>query len=263
MTSPSTDPAGSKAPLGHDAPLGDYIVYVDESGDHGLERVSPDYPVFVLLFAIFRKADYLEKVCPAVQRFKFETWGHDEVVLHEHELRKPKGDFLFLHSQPARERFNAKLTGIMQELPVTVVAVVIDKPAFVAKYSEPVGPYSYALEAGLERVFRHLDGLGQGSRETPVILECRGRKEDAELELAFRRVCDGENVLRKKLLFRHYMIPKAANSTGLQMADLMARPVGLKHFRPAQPNRAYDIIHQKLRASPAGRVEGWGLKIIP
>lgn len=29
----------------------DYIVYVDESGDHG--PVSSDYPVFVLAFCIF------------------------------------------------------------------------------------------------------------------------------------------------------------------------------------------------------------------
>ena len=54
------------------------------------------------------------------------------------------------------------------------------------------------------------------------------------------------------------MIPKAANSIGLQLADLMARPVGLKHFRPAQTNRAFEIINQKLRRSPAGKVEGWG-----
>lgn len=244
-------------------PFGDYVVYVDESGDHGLEKVSADYPVFVLLFAIFRKTDYVEKVCPTVQRLKLATWGHDEVVLHEHELRKPHGDFLFLLNQEARSKFNAELAAIMATLPVTVIAVVIDKPAFVAKYKDPVGPYEYALEAGLERAHRHLESLGQGDRETPVIVECRGKKEDAELELVFRRVCDGENVLRKKLPFRHYMIPKAANSIGLQMADLMARPVGLRHFRPAQANRAYEVIQQKMRRSPAGKVEGWGLKVIP
>ena len=146
---------------------------------------------------------------------------------------------------------------------MTVVAVVIDKPAFLTRYKEPVGPYDYALEAGLERVYRHLGGLGDAVRETPVIVECRGRKEDAELELAFRRVCAGSNALSKPFSFLHVMIPKAADSIGLQMADLMARPVGLNHFRPGQPNRAFDIIKTKLRRSPAGKVEGWGLKVIP
>jgi hypothetical protein len=39
---------------------------------------------------------------------------------------------------------------------------------------------------------------------------------------------------------------KAANSTGLQLADLTARPIGLSALRPGQPNRAFDIIRSKL-----------------
>jgi hypothetical protein len=31
--------------------FGDYIVFADESDDHGLENVSQDYPVFVLFYA--------------------------------------------------------------------------------------------------------------------------------------------------------------------------------------------------------------------
>ena len=31
----------------------DYIVYVDESGDHSLESIDINYPVFVLAFCIF------------------------------------------------------------------------------------------------------------------------------------------------------------------------------------------------------------------
>ena len=244
-------------------PFSDHLVFVDESGDHGLENVSQDYPVFVLLFAIFRKDDYVQRVCRDIQQLKINFWGHDEVVLHEHELRKPAGHFQILLQREIRERFLGELTALMATLPMTVVAVVIDKPAFIARYKEPVGPYDYALDAGLERVYRHLDSLGDGAKETPVIVECRGRKEDAELELAFRRVRAGNNALGKPLPFRHVMIPKAANSIGLQMADLMARPVGLNHFRPGQPNRAFDNIKQKLRRDPAGKVEGWGLKVIP
>lgn len=244
-------------------PFGDYIVFVDESGDHGLENVSQDYPVFVLLFTIFRKDEYVQRVCREVQEFKLGFWGHDEVVLHEHELRKPVGDFLILMKREVRERFFAGLTQIMAGLPATVVAVVIDKPAFIRRHEHPVSPYDYALEAGLERVYRHLAELGEGAKETPVVVECRGRREDQELELAFRRVCDGSNALGKTLPFRPVMIPKASNSVGLQMTDLMARPVGLKHFRPDQTNRAYEIIEKKFLRSPEGKIEGWGLKVIP
>jgi hypothetical protein len=56
----------------HSNKYSDFLVFVDESGDHNLARIDPQFPVFVLLFAIFRKDDYVEKVCPELQRFKLE-----------------------------------------------------------------------------------------------------------------------------------------------------------------------------------------------
>jgi hypothetical protein len=56
---------------------------------------------------------------------------------------------------------------------------------------------------------------------------------------------------------------KKTNSAGLQLADLTARPIGRHVMDPGQPNRAWDIIERKLRRSPAGKVDGWGLKIFP
>lgn len=244
-------------------PFGDHLVFVDESGDHLLARIDPQFPVFVLLFAIISKRDYVERVCPALQRFKFEFWGHDEVVLHEHDIRKPAGEFLFLLQQAVRTRFLAALTAQMEALPATIVAVVIDKPAYAERYHQPIGAYEYAMEAGLERVFRHLESMGQADCLTPIIVEKRGRREDAELELAFRRVCDGANALERPIPFHLVMVPKASNSAGLQLTDLMARPVALRHLRPEQPNRAYDILARKFRRSPAGKLDGWGIKILP
>jgi hypothetical protein len=162
-------------------PFGEYIVFVDESGDHELIKIDQQYPAFVLLFVIVRKDDYSNRICRDLQRFKFGVWGHDEVVLHEHEIRKPFGDFLFLIRKPARERFLAELTGLMKELPATVIAVIIDKPALVARYNAPVGPYGYAMTAGLERVFRHLESNGQSTATTPVIVERRGQRKTPPL----------------------------------------------------------------------------------
>ena len=39
----------------------EYIVYVDESGDHGLVSIDPTYPLFVLAFCIFHKPTYIGK----------------------------------------------------------------------------------------------------------------------------------------------------------------------------------------------------------
>jgi len=47
-------------------PFGDYIVYVDESGDHGLVTMDPHYPIFVLAFCLFDKRTFAESVVPAM-----------------------------------------------------------------------------------------------------------------------------------------------------------------------------------------------------
>ena len=78
-------------------PYSDYVVFVDESGDHGLVSIDSDYPVFVLDFCVFRKEDYIQNaLVPKVEAFKFEHFGHDLVVLHEHEIRKQQQPFVFL-----------------------------------------------------------------------------------------------------------------------------------------------------------------------
>ena len=74
----------------------DYIIYVDESGDHSLGNINPYYPIFVLSFCIFRKEYYSHVVTPALRMLKFLTFGHDMVVLHEHEIRKKEGLFKLL-----------------------------------------------------------------------------------------------------------------------------------------------------------------------
>ena len=53
----------------------DYIVYVDESGDHSLKSIDEGYPIFVLTFCVFLKEYYSDVVTPAVRRLKFATFG--------------------------------------------------------------------------------------------------------------------------------------------------------------------------------------------
>jgi hypothetical protein len=241
--------------------FGDYLVFVDESGDHSLTSINPQHPAFVLAFAILKRHDYTHQVCRDLQHFKLHYWGHDEVVLHEHEIRKPRDAFSFLLLRPLRERFLGELTSMMESLPAMIVAVIIDKYAFAAHHAEahPGGVYDYAMETGLNAVFGCLASLGQTELRTPVIVECRGRKEDKELELTFRRYCDLTNTHDRPLPLDLVMVPKTANSAGLQIADLIARPIGLHYLRPDQPNRAFDIIKTKLHRDETGKTEGHGL----
>ena len=235
------------------AGFSDYIVYVDETGDHSLTSINPSFPAFALSFCVFRKEDYAGQVVPAMQSFKFKYWGHDSVILHEHEIVKSKNQFSFLLTDRAlREGFYADLNQMIADAPMTVIASAIDKAKLVARYPTPYSPYEIALKFCLERLLILMRASGQEGRRLHVIFECRGPREDAELELAFRRVVTGEDswgwVTRdfSAIEFVPVFVKKAANSSGLQLADLTARPIALNMLRPTQQNRAFKIIQTKL-----------------
>lgn len=260
----ATESTASAPPRGR---FSNFVVYVDESGDHGMQTVDPNYPVFVLAFCVFYKRHYCEKVMPALQKFKFNHFGHDHVVLHEHEIRKEKGNFKF-RGRKQKQEFIGQLTEIIAASNFILISCVIDKARLRDKDELLSNPYHLALGFCLETLYEFLQEKNQDEALTHVVVECRGPKEDKDLELEFRRICDGANRLNQRLPFEIVFADKKTNSTGLQLADLVARPVGLHVLRPHQENRAFDVLKRKFFCS-GGRekvgegYENWGLKIYP
>jgi len=246
----------------------DYVVYVDESGDHSLASVDPSYPVFVLALCVFHKRHYSERIIPAVEKLKFNYFGHDSVVLHETDIRKQKGDFAFLSHRPRREEFVAWLSDIMVKSNFILIACVVDKARLDRSEGEASNPYHIALDICLQRLHGFLAEKGQHELQTHVVVECRGKKEDRELELEFRRICDGNGTQGRQLPFHIVFADKKTNLAGLQVADLVARPVGLNYIRPGQPNQAFDVLKQKFfcdggRAKVGSGYENVGLVVVP
>jgi hypothetical protein len=255
MTTPETT---LDAPIKHS----DFIVYVDESGDHSLASIDPDYPVFVLSFCIFQKHSYTTALTPAIRQLKFATFGHDMVVLHESDIRRKKGAFSRLSKQPRADFLN-QLTDIIAHADFQLIAVVIDKRQLKDRYNTPAHPYHLALQFGLERIYRLVQQAGQQDALTYVVCEARGAKEDAEMELEFRRICDGANYFHKPLPLDLIIADKKTNSEGLQLADLTARPIGLSVLRPEQENRAVSVLEKKFYRNGYGEKDGTGLKVFP
>lgn len=241
----------------------DYVVYVDESGDPSLTSINPDNPMFVLTFCIFEKEKYRNFVVPEAQKIKFEFWGHDGIIFHGHEIRKSRGDFNILLNETVRQNFMSRINGLIQSTPVTLIAAVIDKGRHIQQYRDPANPYEIALTFCMERLQRWLKEQQQSNRKTFISVECRGKKEDAALELEFRRIADGGNEVGIMPNLDIRFMDKKHNSTGLQIADLLAYPIARHVINPNQSNRAYNIIEQKFRRSNVGVIKGYGLKIFP
>lgn len=225
--------------------------------------------MFVLAFCVFHKRHYCESVIPAVQKFKFNHMGHDLIGLHELEIRKEKGAFSGLFkSRQHKHEFLAELTSIIAASNFILISCVVDKASLRDNQGPVQNPYHVALGFCLETLHEFLSEKNQHNALTHVIFERRGKKEDNELELEFRRMCDGANRLSTQLPFDIIFATKQVNSTGLQFADLVARPIGMSVLREGQENRAFDVLKRKFYCSGGRKnvgegFEDWGLKIFP
>jgi Protein of unknown function (DUF3800) len=230
----------------------DYIVFADESGSPVIANPDPTFPVFVLCAVLVNKSIYMHDV-PAMQALKFAAVGHDQLILHERDIRRQQKDFAFLQTSPERrDSFIQDVNACVGNSDITVVAAVIDKIKLASLYATPWSPYQIALHFCMETLLVRLLKLGQRDCLVHVVFESRGRKEDAELELQFRRIAANRahwGYRRpdfKRVAWEPMFVDKKSNSAGLQLADLLARPIGLKALRPLQPNRAFDVIEPKL-----------------
>ena len=227
-------------------PFSEFIAYGDESGTATFGKIEADFPAVGLAFCVFRTEDYVREVVPRVQALKFRHFGHDQVVLHESAIRRRQGDFIFTTSG-RRAAFMQDVNALMRNLPMTVVSAVVDQRTLRERYGETFDGYDLALRSCVEQMLRFIDEAGSSGPEAEfaVIAEARSSTtQNHATENRFHAGLPGVQGYasvppsRVKLRFAH----KQANSAGLQIADLLVRPIVLRSLRPGQRNRAWDAI---------------------
>jgi len=237
----------------------DYIVYADESGDLSFE--DKEYPVFVLAFCIFSKREYLNDVVRHVKGLKFAFWGHDMTILHSKKIRTQVDGFRFLQGISQREKFINSLSQAIKNSPFTIISTGIDKRLLQEQYINPANPYELGLEYCLERLYRFLQEKKQKGRITHVIIESRMDNQNKELEQAFQNIIEKNKGSQKDYPLKLIFGDKKANSVGLQIADLIAYPIGRYVLKPDEENLAFKIVEQKFYKFPNYLQRG--LRIFP
>ena len=239
-----------------------YIGFLDECGDHSLEKIDPDFPIFVLALVVMERQAYVENIIPALGRLKLGYWNHEGVNLHSRDIRKSADPFSFLMDAGKRTRFQDELTALMRDLPFTLFITGIKKTEHKARYADRLNPYEVALTYTLERVLHFMQGVNE--RELPLVAEARGKKEDASLEQAFYKTMTTGTYYHPAPEFKALECPlvfreKKDNIAGIQLADLCAHPSARTILKPEQQNRAFDVIRGKIYQRE--KVKGW--KIAP
>jgi len=241
------------------------ILFLDESGDHNLAVIDPQYPLFVLGGIIVDK-DYAEgPMTEAVRDFKRRLFDRDDIVLHTADITRNRNGFEVMKNATFRERFYAELNTLMRSLDYEVVACAIRKDEHISRYGvAALDPYLLSLDLLVERFAFDVGNVSGGGL---IVAERRDPTLDHELELAWLNLkIQGTRYLRAKDIEKRILAlnlrAKSENIVGLQLADLVLTPIG-RHVLGKPGKEDFEIVRSKLRRSRTGIAEGYGLVVLP
>jgi len=241
------------------------LLCIDESGDHSLIKIDPQYPVFVL-GGVIGHADHIEVTLrERVRTLKVTHFGHDQVHLHTADIVRHRAGFERLKDPRALTGFISDLGALVLESEVTAVACAIRKDWHIRRYTTAaLDPYLLALEVIAERFCLELESRGEIGK---IYAESRGDALDNQLRIAWQILCvRGTRYISARRLMKRVVdvrfLTKHDQHPGVEMADLIVSPVA-RHVigRPSKPD--WDIVQSKLRKGPGGSADGYGLVVLP
>ena len=241
-------------------------LFLDESGDHSLTAIDPQYPVFVLGGVIVDSKYAATEVNAAVRRLKLEVFGRDDFTLHTADIVRQRGAFSSLGSPRLRHLFHTRLNAVMQRLDYTVIACAIRKDAHLAAYgAAALDPYALSLNVLVERFCFALADARE-ARPGLIVAERRGKALDSALLASWRHLREqGTSYLRPAAISdrttRLQLESKGAGIAGLELADLVVSPIG-RFVAGKPPREDWAIVESKLRRRK-GEYLGSGLVILP
>lgn len=241
------------------------ILFLDESGDHNLAQIDPQYPLFVLGGVIVDK-EYAEgEMEDAVRDFKLRIFGRDDLILHTADITRNRNGFEQMKDQSFREHFYSELNVLMRSLQYTAMACVIRKDDHLSRYGvAALDPYLLSLDVLVERFCMDVGNMAGGGI---ILAEKRDTTLDHLLELAWLNLkIQGTRFIQAKVIEERLiglsLQSKARNIAGLQLADLVVTPIG-RHILGKPTKEDFEIVRSKFRCGRKREIEGYGLVVLP
>jgi len=128
------------------------VLFLDESGDHNLSVIDPQYPMFVL-GGVIMEVDYAKgPLTDALNDFKRRMLGRTDLVLHTADIVRNRNGFERMKDPVYRAEFLEGLNELMRRAEYRVVACAIHKSAHLSRYGlAAVDPYMLSLDILVER----------------------------------------------------------------------------------------------------------------
>ena len=248
-------------------------VFIDECGAHSLKAKEP-LKTFCLAAVIIRDSDFKD-VDRRWKQWKRDYLGSATKRVHEPDIRRAEKSFWCRGDDLKRMKAVASLDRILDRLDFTGLAIVVNRPDYVRQIgiralddSLPHHPYLMSMHFLAERLAMALHSHFNGARAR-LVIESLESSADARMQYEFARLfLDGTSYVASAW-FRRQFLPgiefriKEQNSTGLQLADLLARPCAEKIQRPASTPARWPVFRKKLCPGVETANSIIGLKIIP
>lgn len=241
------------------------VLFLDESGDHNLSVIDPQYPMFVL-GGVIMDADYAKgPLKEALRDFKQQMLGRTDIVLHTADIIRNRNGFERMKDQGFRAEFLARLNDLMRTAEYRVVACAIHKTAHLARYGfDAVDPYMLSLDVLVERFCHDIGNIARGG---VIVAEKRDPALDRSLDLAWLNLkVSGTRYVQANAIDNRIsslsLRAKSDNIAGLQLADLVVSPIG-RHVLGKPDREDWRIVQSKFRRSRDGKVDGYGLVCLP
>ncbi len=248
-----------------------YLMYIDESGDT-IPISQKGKKFLVLTGCIINEVDRVS-IETGLRDIKKKYFQNEDIEIKSNFLRYANPDIAFnsplkLHDREQYNNLETDVTSYLQNIPVEVLSVVIDKAAYWTQYPSQ-NPYEIAYLYLLERFqmfLKNKNGLGiciidprEGQVEKTFIGDSLEKIHHA------MRWQDGGIWKKCPNIIERLLYSTSEGTVGIQISDLYCYPIF--HIfeynkKPEEYWRYNDVTLPKL-SKVDGKLDGYGLKVFP
>lgn len=231
-----------------------YYLFIDECGDHNLDKYDPGFPVFTLCGILVSRQN-LNALSKAFEDLKKDIFGSVDVIIHSVDIRKWRGVFSVLSDETLRVRFFEGIERILKQHDAYVIVSCTILKEQLSKFcvrGEEDDVYGLSLSYLIERSIFCVDNASIDEMpEISIVVERRGKKEDNKLLNYYNglrnRGTKWVSAERLKTRIGDFGFKnKKDNIIGLQIADLVAYPVTIHLLYPERENHSYEAVKHNI-----------------
>jgi len=252
-----------------------YYLFLDESGDHNYKSID-NAPIFVLAGCIFNNKSnylsYLESV-NKFHKFKEKHFNNFYTILHTRDITRSVKAFKNMRNSKYRASFAQDSNSLINNCDFLLISAIIYKQSLFDKFGQrATDPYLYSFDRIIERFVFFLDDA-HDEKKGMIFYESRANRLDRQLEKRYLSIkkygtiklnntinLDKDRINNR--IIDIIKINKDSNIAGIQISDLCATPIARNELGKSNNFIKYNIIKNKFRKGPAGKIKGYGKIVI-